>query len=79
MEFILPEPLIHIFLISLCVINIILSIHVLIVEKKLLERVLFISMIWIFPMLGLIGYYASAYIFYKEEKRKPLLVKTFQD
>ncbi|GAA0762397.1 hypothetical protein [Psychroflexus lacisalsi] len=79
MELILPEPLIHIFLISLFVIKIITSIHVLVVKKRLMERVLFISMIWIFPMLGIVGYYAFAYVFHKEEKRKPLLVDTFQD
>jgi hypothetical protein len=68
MELILPEPLIHIFLISLFVIKIITSIHVLVVKKRLMERVLFISMIWIFPMLGIVGYYAFAYVFHKEEK-----------
>jgi hypothetical protein len=61
------------------VIKIITSIHVLVVKKRLMERVLFISMIWIFPMLGIVGYYAFAYVFHKEEKRKPLLVDTFQD
>lgn len=79
MELILPEPLIHIFFMSLFVINIVISIHILIVQKKITERVLFICMIWIFPMLGIIGYYASAYVFYKEEKIKPLMVKTLKD
>lgn len=79
MEILLPEPLIHIFLLSLFGLNIISSFQILIVQKRLMERVLFISMIWIFPMLGIVGYYAFAYVFHKEEKRKPLLVDTFQD
>jgi hypothetical protein len=54
---------------SLLGINIIASLHILIVHKKMMERVIFISIIWILPMLGIIAYYASAYVFFDEEKR----------
>ncbi|MFO7745782.1 MAG: hypothetical protein R6V36_10420 [Psychroflexus sp.] len=69
MELILPEPLIHIFLMSLFGLNIILSLHILIVQKQLMAKVIFISIIWILPILGIIAYYASAYVFFDEEKR----------
>lgn len=69
MEFILPEPLIYIFLMSLLGINIILSLHILIVQKQLMDKVIFLSIIWILPILGIIAYYASAYVFLDKEER----------
>jgi len=69
MELILPEPLIHILMMSLLGINLITTIHILLVQKKLQEKIIFISIIWIFPMLGILAYYASAYVFFDEEKR----------
>ncbi|WP_019039560.1 hypothetical protein [Psychroflexus tropicus] len=69
MELILPEPLIHIFIMSLVGINVIVSLHILVVHKKMMERVIFIPIIWILPILGIIAYYASAYVFIDEENR----------
>lgn len=69
MDLLLPEPLIHIFLLSLFGLNIISSFHILLVQKKLMDKVIFLSIIWILPILGILAYYASAYVFYDEQKR----------
>lgn len=69
MELILPEPLVEIFIMSLIGINIITSIHILVVQKKISERLTGIALIWILPILGIIIYVAITYLFFDEEKR----------
>lgn len=69
MEFILQESVINFFIITLFVINIIVSLHILTVHKNLLARLISISIIWVFPVIGIIIYYASAYLILSKEKQ----------